>query len=84
MHFNWGQEKSRMFQIMPLGTFSMALTIDILRRLSDPLIHYGRHFGRTVHALCSVKALITNGLLRIGERASDPDESFTWEYVFQF
>jgi hypothetical protein len=52
------------------------------RRLSDPLVHYGRHFGRTVHALCSVKALITNGLLRIGERASEPDESFTWEYVF--
>jgi hypothetical protein len=48
---------------------------------SDPLVHYGRHFGRTVHALCSVKSLITNGLLRVGELAHEPDDSFTWECV---
>jgi hypothetical protein len=34
-----------------------------------------------VHALCNVYALITNGLLRDGERADDPAESFTAEYV---
>lgn len=44
---------------------------------SDPLIGHGRHFGRTVHALCNVNALITNGLLRLGELADEPDESFT-------
>jgi len=47
--------------------------------LSDPLVHHGRHFGRTVHALCSTHALITNGLLRDGERADEPEESFTVE-----
>ena len=49
------------------------------RCTSDPLMHYGRHFGRTVHALCSVNALITNGLLRDGERADEPEELFTAE-----
>ena len=44
---------------------------------SDPLIGHGRHFGRTVHALCNVNALITNGLLRLGELADEPEESFT-------
>ncbi|THH16841.1 hypothetical protein EW146_g3868 [Bondarzewia mesenterica] len=47
--------------------------------LSDPLIHHGRHFGRTVHALTNVKALITNGLLRMGELAEQPEENFTAE-----
>ena len=44
---------------------------------SDPLVGHGRHFGRTVHALCNVNALITNGLLRLGELADEPEESFT-------
>jgi hypothetical protein len=36
-------------------------------------------FGRTVHALCSVHALLTNGILRLGELADEPEESFTAE-----
>jgi len=48
---------------------------------SDPLVSYGRHFGRTVHALCNVQALLTNGLLRLGELAEEPEETFTAEYV---
>jgi hypothetical protein len=47
--------------------------------LTDPLISHGRHFGRTVHALCNVKALITNGLLHMGELAQEPEEAFTLE-----
>ena len=35
----------------------------LLSRGSDPLVHHGRHFGRTVHAMCNVRALIGNGLL---------------------
>ncbi|KAH7903572.1 hypothetical protein BJ138DRAFT_1138709 [Hygrophoropsis aurantiaca] len=46
---------------------------------SDPLVHHGRHFGRTVHALCNVQALITNGILHLGELAEEPEESFTAE-----
>lgn len=47
--------------------------------ISDPLVHHGRHFGRTVHALCNVNALITNGILRLGELVDEPEESFTPE-----
>jgi hypothetical protein len=49
---------------------------------TDPLVHHGRHFGRTVHALCTVSALLNNGLLRLGELADQPNEAFTHEYVF--
>ncbi|KIM77880.1 hypothetical protein PILCRDRAFT_824854 [Piloderma croceum F 1598] len=46
---------------------------------TDPLVHHGRHFGRTVHALCSIHALLTNGMLRMGELAENPEDSFTHE-----
>ncbi|KAG1842301.1 hypothetical protein C8R48DRAFT_751100 [Suillus tomentosus] len=46
---------------------------------ADPLVHYGRHFGRTVHALCNFQALLTNGILRMGELAETPEENFTAE-----
>jgi len=46
---------------------------------SDPLVSRGRHFGRTVHALCGVHTILTNGLLRLGELADEPDEVFTLE-----
>lgn len=48
---------------------------------TDPLVHYGRHFGRTVHALCNIPALITNSILREVERGDDPDDSFTAQLV---
>lgn len=34
------------------------------REASDRLTNFGRHFGRTVHALCNVGALIEKGLAR--------------------
>jgi hypothetical protein len=46
---------------------------------SDPLVSQGRHFGRTVHALCNVRTILTNGLLRLGELADEPDETFSLE-----
>jgi len=46
---------------------------------TDPLVHHGRHFGRTVHALCNVGALLNNGMLRMGELSEQPDEDFTHE-----
>jgi hypothetical protein len=49
---------------------------------TDPLVHHGRHFGRTVHALCSVSALLNNGILRMGELADQPEDSFTHECAF--
>ncbi|KAG1843767.1 hypothetical protein F4604DRAFT_1884563 [Suillus subluteus] len=32
---------------------------------SDPLVSHGRHFGRTVFALCNYPSLLTNGILRL-------------------
>lgn len=46
---------------------------------TEPLIHHGRHFCRTVHALCNIHELLTNGILRITEQADAPDEDFTTE-----
>jgi hypothetical protein len=48
---------------------------------TDPLVHHGRHFGRTIHALCNVCALLNNGLLYMGELSEQPEECFTQEYV---
>ncbi|RDB18284.1 hypothetical protein Hypma_000648 [Hypsizygus marmoreus] len=34
---------------------------------SDPLTHRGRHFGRTVHAFCNIRSIITNGLIFLAD-----------------
>ena len=47
--------------------------------VGDPLVHYGRHFGRVVHAMCSVQALLTNGIVRMGEGGEVVEESLTTE-----
>ncbi|KAH6918232.1 hypothetical protein BKA70DRAFT_1366541 [Coprinopsis sp. MPI-PUGE-AT-0042] len=31
---------------------------------TDPLVHHGRHFGRTIQAFCRVQTLIKNGMAR--------------------
>ncbi|EAU87300.2 hypothetical protein CC1G_12213 [Coprinopsis cinerea okayama7 len=31
---------------------------------TDPLVHHGRHFGRTIQAFCRVQTLIKNGMTR--------------------
>jgi hypothetical protein len=62
---------------------SLAL-IPSRRCVSDPLIHHGRHFGRTLHAMSNVHVLITNGILRMGELADQPEETFTAEFVISF
>ena len=48
---------------------------------TDPLVHHGRHFGRTVHVFCTISALLNNGILRMGELAEQPAGAFTHEYV---
>jgi hypothetical protein len=54
-----------------------------LSRPGDPLVHHGRHFGRTVHAMCNVNALICNGIGHMGEEPV-PEESLTDELVLFF
>jgi hypothetical protein len=50
---------------------------------TDPLVHHGRHFGRSVHAMCTVSTLLSNGILRMGELADRAEETFTQEYVLR-
>ncbi|KAG1896202.1 uncharacterized protein F5891DRAFT_1130398 [Suillus fuscotomentosus] len=48
---------------------------------SDPLISHGRHFGRTVFALCNYPSLLTNGILRLEQMEETPLEDFSTEYI---
>ena len=43
-------------------------------------MHHGRHFGRTIHALCRVHTLLTNGILYDVEHEEQSDELLTTEY----
>ncbi|KAG1891589.1 uncharacterized protein F5891DRAFT_1211295 [Suillus fuscotomentosus] len=47
--------------------------------MSDPLISHGRHFGRTVFALCNYPSLLTNGILRLEQMEDTPLEDFPAE-----
>ena len=61
------------------------LTVNLfyIRTTQDPLVHHGRHFGRTVHAFCNVQTLITNGLQAMCDDAPE-DDSLTSVYVAYF
>ncbi|KAG1862146.1 hypothetical protein F4604DRAFT_1882302 [Suillus subluteus] len=43
---------------------------------SNPLILHGRHFGRTVFALCNYPALLAAGILQLEELQDSPLEDF--------
>ncbi|KAG1837997.1 hypothetical protein F4604DRAFT_1885625 [Suillus subluteus] len=46
---------------------------------SDPLVSHGRHFGRTVFALCNYPSLLTNSILRLEQLEDAPLEDFSAE-----
>ena len=49
----------------------------------DPFVHHGWRFGRTVHAMCNVHALICNGIGHLGKELV-PEESLTYELDIVF
>ncbi|KAG1781183.1 hypothetical protein EV702DRAFT_962815 [Suillus placidus] len=51
----------------------------LLSSTSDPLVSHGRHFGRTVFALCNYPSLLTNGILRLEQMEDTPLEEFSAE-----
>ena len=55
--------------------------IVVASRMGDPLIHYGRHFGRTVHAMCNVQVLLAQGVDRLASTEVVAEESLTLEYI---
>ncbi|KAG2056215.1 hypothetical protein BDR06DRAFT_981606 [Suillus hirtellus] len=46
---------------------------------SDPLVSHGRHFGRTVFALCNYPSLLTSGVLRLEQLEDMSIEDFSTE-----
>ncbi|KAG2091808.1 uncharacterized protein F5147DRAFT_748065 [Suillus discolor] len=46
---------------------------------TDPLVSHGRHFGRTVFALCNYLFLLTNGILRLEQMENTLLENFPAE-----
>lgn len=64
---NWVLGKNRTL----VTAFSLhALKLGCLSCITDPLVHYGRHFGRTEHALCHIRTLLKNGLMNL--RMAEP------------
>jgi hypothetical protein len=53
--------------------------IPSLSSSSDPLVFHGRHFGRTVFALCNYPSLLTNSILRLEQMEDTPLEDFPAE-----
>ena len=73
-HSNLGAERSRAFVTLrahPDNFYTDLFFAIVSSRTSNLLVHHGRHFGRTVHAMCSVQALITNAIVRIGQAEGD-------------
>jgi len=56
----------------------------VISSTTDPLVHHGRHFCRTVHAMCNLQALLTNGVLLEVKQAETSEEDFTSEYITQW
>jgi hypothetical protein len=54
-------------QVLTFDSCKHALTV-VSSHVPDPLVHRGRHFGRVTYAFCNVSVLISNGLLRMGDR----------------
>ena len=64
---------------------SADVDFSLISCLSDPLIHHGRHFGRTVHALCNVRTLLKNGtrgLLGVHGSTNEVHRYFNFQLTF--
>lgn len=68
-----GPRKKAYVQSASVITPMLYVLIFEIRCGSDPLIHHGRHFGRTVHAMSNVSALLNNAVVRLVEREENPD-----------
>jgi hypothetical protein len=77
-HSMWGRGRNREF-LSPRNFRNSHWVLHSC--VSDPLVHHGRHFGRTLHAMTNVQVLLTNGILRMGELSEEPEDVFTAEYI---
>ncbi|KAH6909378.1 hypothetical protein BKA70DRAFT_1371904 [Coprinopsis sp. MPI-PUGE-AT-0042] len=60
-----------------------ALGLGPRKRMTDPLVHHGRHFGRTIQAFCRVQTLIKNGLSRSKLKASFIDSEILEHDIYE-
>ena len=45
-------------------------------------MHHGRHFCRTIHAMCNIYALLSQSVIHEAEReGKDEDEDYTAEFI---
>jgi hypothetical protein len=77
MPFNWARGKSRECR----SRYHMSVLNPRRSCVPDPLVHHGRHFGRTIHTMTNVQVLLTNGIIHMGELADQPEEAFTAQFV---
>lgn len=68
-----GQEKKR----KDISFSSVNPSLNSTSCIADPFVHHGRHFGRTIHALCRVHAVLNNGILRESSILEDEEELAT-------
>ena len=61
--------------------FKPQLSDTIISCKGDPLVHHGRHFCWTIHALCNIYALLMQSVIRETERSEYTDEDLTAECV---
>lgn len=74
--------RKKAYVLARISPFPNVLTLFALDRCcTDPLVHHGRHFGRTVFALCNFQALLNNGIMRLVELPDKPLESFSPEFI---
>ncbi|KAH6916506.1 hypothetical protein BKA70DRAFT_1368536 [Coprinopsis sp. MPI-PUGE-AT-0042] len=75
---NDGGNQEELLLLSPQGgTSSSALGLGPRKRpcRTDPLVHHGRHFGRTIRAFCRVQTLIKNGISRTLRMEYDMEEN---------
>ena len=58
-----------------------SLRIFVVCRRSDPFVHHGRHFGRTVHAQQDIRVLIKHCLSHREVLEKNPGQSLSAEYA---
>ena len=58
----WGSQTERNRELAHSHPLWQAIILSRSRG-SNPLVHHGWHFGRTVHAMCNIWVLIVNSLL---------------------
>jgi hypothetical protein len=68
-----------MYMLFDFVMPSLTRDTNRLPKTRDPLVCHGRHFARTVSAMCHVRLLIKRGLRYLDELAVNPDEGLSTE-----